>query len=188
LIRLVNCCWISIFSFLIYLYMFILLLLLLLLLLTAVCCSAHLHCLTLARMKLFLFLFTVFGILYTSCALLGRMQRVVAKGKLFCGAKPASGVKVKLIDIDTGFDDVMDEKRTNANGEFHVDGQTSEITDIDPVLKIYHDCHDGKPCQRRWKVEIPKRYIASPNKQPNVFELGTINLEAYWHDEERNCV
>ncbi|KRX81716.1 Glycogen debranching enzyme, partial [Trichinella sp. T6] len=148
----------------------------------------QLHCLTLARMKLFLFLFTVFGILYSSCALLGRMQRVAAKGKLFCGAKPAAGVKVKLIDIDTGFDDVMDEKRTNANGEFYVDGQTSEITDIDPVLKIYHDCHDGKPCQRRWKVEIPKRYIASPNKQPNVFELGTINLEAYWHDEERNCV
>lgn len=34
--------------------------------------------------------------------LLGRKQRVSAKGKLLCGVKPASNVTVKLVDEDDG--------------------------------------------------------------------------------------
>ncbi|OUC43003.1 Transthyretin-like family protein [Trichinella nativa] len=89
---------------------------------------------------------------------------------------------------DFGFDDTLDEKKTNSEGEFLVDGQTREMGTIDPVVKIYHDCHDGKPCQRRWKFEVPKRYVTDSNKaEPLIFDIGTMNLEAYWHDEERNC-
>uniref|UniRef100_A0A5S6QVQ0 Transthyretin-like family protein n=1 Tax=Trichuris muris TaxID=70415 RepID=A0A5S6QVQ0_TRIMR len=127
----------------------------------------------------------------TSCqvnALFGRMQRVIATGELVCGNKPASGVKVKLIDIDTGPDDVMDEKFTDSNGKFHLDGQTEEITSIDPVLKIYHDCNDGKPGKRRWKLDIPKKYIGTGGKQPPVFDFGRVNLEAILHDEERDFI
>ncbi|CDW52890.1 Mediator of RNA polymerase II transcription subun it 22 [Trichuris trichiura] len=130
-------------------------------------------------------------ILLISCqvdGLFGRMQRVIATGELFCGTKSAAGVKVKLIDIDTGPDDVMDEKYTDSNGKFHVDGQTEEITSIDPVLKIYHDCNDGKPGKRRWKLDIPKKYIGTSGKTPPVFDLGRVNLEAILHDEERDFI
>ncbi|KAL1243906.1 Transthyretin-like protein [Trichinella spiralis] len=118
----------------------------------------------------------------------GKMQRVRVKGRLMCGPTPAPNVRVKLVDIDFGFDDTLDEKKTNSEGEFLVDGQTREMGTIDPVVKIYHDCHDGKPCQRRWKFEVPKRYVTDSNKaEPLIFDIGTMNLEAYWHDEERNC-
>lgn len=36
----------------------------------------------------------------------------------------------------------MAHTRTNANGEFSLDGTESEIGNIDPWLKIYHDCID----------------------------------------------
>lgn len=40
-------------------------------------------------------------------------------------------------------DDLLQEGTTNAQGYFELSGHTSEITTIDPVLKIYHDCDDG---------------------------------------------
>ena len=35
----------------------------------------------------------------------------------------------------------MDSKFTNARGEFKVMGSESELTPIDPELRIYHDCN-----------------------------------------------
>lgn len=40
-------------------------------------------------------------------------------------------------------DDVLDEGRTDSTGHFDLEGSTRELTSIDPVLKIYHDCDDG---------------------------------------------
>lgn len=40
-------------------------------------------------------------------------------------------------------DDVLDENETDGNGNFNLEGSTREMTSIDPVLKIYHDCDDG---------------------------------------------
>lgn len=37
----------------------------------------------------------------------------------------------------------MDEKRTTANGDFTLDGEESELTNIDPQVNVYHDCNDG---------------------------------------------
>lgn len=82
----------------------------------------------------------------------------------------------------------MDEKRTNNNGEFLVDGQTEETGDIDPCIKVYHDCYDGLPCQRTWKFEIPKKYIGRKGQEPPIVDVGTMNLELFWYDEERNCI
>lgn len=53
----------------------------------------------------------------------------------------------------------MDEVRSDENGEFYLEGTAKEITNIDPEIKFYHDCHDvsrtgikNKPCQRKWKI------------------------------------
>ncbi|KHJ46010.1 Transthyretin-like family protein [Trichuris suis] len=117
------------------------------------------------------------------------LQRVVVKGTLMCGDKPAANVDLKLVDKDVLSDDVMDKKTTSANGEFLLDGTEDETTKIDPVLKIYHDCDDGwKPCQRRWSIVIPDKYISKPgDKNPVTFNLGTVNLEGRI-SEDRNCV
>jgi hypothetical protein len=40
-----------------------------------------------------------------------------------------------------GFDDTIDTKKTDADGTFSVSGSTSELTSIDPYLKIYHKCN-----------------------------------------------
>lgn len=40
-------------------------------------------------------------------------------------------------------DDVLDEGVTNSNGEFSLKGSERELTPIDPVFKVYHDCDDG---------------------------------------------
>ena len=40
-------------------------------------------------------------------------------------------------------DDLLDQGYTNANGEFLLKGDTVELTNIDPVLKVYHDCDDA---------------------------------------------
>jgi len=117
-------------------------------------------------------------------------QRVVIKGKLRCGNQAASNVLVKLIDEDDGPDpdDDMDDAYTNANGEFRLDGEQTEFTPIDPVLKIYHDCNDGLPCQRKWRFKIPNKYITPWDAPPKEMDMGTWNLEAIADDEERDCI
>jgi hypothetical protein len=40
-------------------------------------------------------------------------------------------------------DDDLDSGYTDAQGHFHLSGDTTELTTIDAFLKIYHDCNDG---------------------------------------------
>ncbi|VDK79618.1 unnamed protein product [Cylicostephanus goldi] len=61
-----------------------------------------------------------------------------------CGDQPAANVHVKLYDEDQGDpDDVLDNTYTKADGLFSLSGFASEITPIDPELRIYHDCNDN---------------------------------------------
>ena len=82
-------------------------------------------------------IFALFGV-----ALGMRQQAVAVKGILLCGSKPAHGVQVKLWDEDEGPDpdDELDAMYTNSDGSFEVKGSTRELTTIDPVFKVYHDC------------------------------------------------
>ncbi|KIH55208.1 Transthyretin-like family protein [Ancylostoma duodenale] len=73
-----------------------------------------------------------------------RDQSIAVKGRFLCGSEPAAKVRVKLIDVDTGLDpdDLLSQGYTDARGDFMLSGGTAELTEIDPVLKVYHDCND----------------------------------------------
>ncbi|ETN77681.1 hypothetical protein RB195_009789 [Necator americanus] len=120
----------------------------------------------------------------------GRDQSSAVKGRLMCDGRPAVGVKVKLWDVDrTDADDLMDEKFTDTNGEFHLAGWTKEYTTIDPKLSIYHDCNDGiKPCQRKFSILIPDSYVSSGKVPKKVYDAGTIQLAGSFPGESRDCI
>ncbi|RCN37051.1 Transthyretin-like family protein [Ancylostoma caninum] len=130
------------------------------------------------------------AVVVCSC-LATRQQSVGVTGRLMCGNKPASGVKVKLWDEDTGPDpdDLMAEAFTDAKGEFNLKGSERETTNIDPVFKVYHDCEDGiKPGQRKVTFRIPSSYIYPGGLPKRIFNIGVLNLETIFAKEERDLI
>ncbi|KAM3717821.1 Transthyretin-like protein [Dirofilaria immitis] len=120
-----------------------------------------------------------------------RQQAVAIKGKLLCGSAPARNVRVKLWEEDSGPDpdDLLDQGYTDEQGMFMLKGDTSELTVIDPVFKVYHDCDDKlKPGQRKVKFKIPSSYISEGKTAKKIFDLGVINLETIFQDEERELI
>ncbi|VDM41695.1 unnamed protein product [Toxocara canis] len=86
-------------------------------------------------------------------------------------------------------DDLLDQGYTDANGEFFLKGDTMELTNIDPVFKVYHDCDDGiKPGKRKVKFKIPHSYTNNGKTAKRVFDLGVINLETIFKHEERELI
>uniref|UniRef100_A0A8R1HSV1 Uncharacterized protein n=1 Tax=Caenorhabditis japonica TaxID=281687 RepID=A0A8R1HSV1_CAEJA len=118
------------------------------------------------------------------------IQAISVSGRLFCGDSPVVGAPVKLIDRDHGDDrdDLLDERKTDEDGKFHVTGGTYEKATIEPALKIYHDCNDGEmKCQKRLFWDIPTKYISIDLYQIPVFNIGSINLELGFGNEKRDC-
>jgi len=118
-------------------------------------------------------------------------QSVTVKGRLMCGNSPARGVNVKLVDEDDGPnpDDDMASAKTGDDGSFTLSGTSSDpLGTIDPRLKVYHNCHDGiTPCERKWKMHIPKKYVTDGSTSTNVMDVGTWNLELWLEEDERDC-
>ncbi|VDM06681.1 unnamed protein product [Wuchereria bancrofti] len=113
-----------------------------------------------------------------------RSQSVAVRGRLMCGSNPASNVRIKLWEEDSGPDpdDLLDQGYTDQNGDFLLQGDTVELTPIDPVFKVYHDCDDGlKPGKRKLKFKIPQSYITNGKTPKKVFDIGTLNLETIFH-------
>ncbi|CAB3396513.1 unnamed protein product [Caenorhabditis bovis] len=117
-----------------------------------------------------------------------RDQSIAVRGKLLCGTKPAANVRIKLWEEDSGPDpdDLLEAGYTDANGEFQLSGGEAELTPIDPVFKVYHDCDDGiMPGHRKAKFLIPKSYITNGKVPKKTFDLGVLNLETIFPKEER---
>ncbi|PIO73997.1 Transthyretin-like family protein [Teladorsagia circumcincta] len=120
-----------------------------------------------------------------------RDQSIAVRGKLMCGTKPASNVRVKLWEEDSGPDpdDLLDEGYTGDDGEFELSGGTAELTPIDPIFKVYHDCDDGiKPGSRKVKFALPKSYITDGKTPKKTFDIGVLNLETIFAKEERELI
>ncbi|XGW09534.1 hypothetical protein V3C99_011653 [Haemonchus contortus] len=125
------------------------------------------------------FLIYAFLCLGLSWALL--KQGVAVRGTLKCGPVAMNHTKVRIVDIDYGIDpdDTLDEQRTDAEGRFEVSGTTHELTPIDPVLYIWHECLDEQtPCSRKLRFDIPKKFIHNGNPTPEQWlDIGVLNLE-----------
>jgi len=120
-----------------------------------------------------------------------RQQSAGVTGRLFCGANPASNIRVKLFDKDTGPDpdDELDAGYTDANGRFELKGDTRELTNIDPQLKIYHACNKGiNPCDIKWVLDIPDKYITNGPVPKKLFNLGDVNLEVELEGQGFDCI
>ncbi|CEF62426.1 Transthyretin-like family-containing protein [Strongyloides ratti] len=119
-----------------------------------------------------------------------RQQTAAVKGRLLCGDKPASGVRVKLWDkTKLGSDTQLDSKTTDGMGNFELTGGIGSLLPMNVILKIYHDCDDGKlPCQRKVKLGIPSEYVTRSSVVEKWFDIGTLNLQVIVPDEERSCI
>ncbi|KAL3985185.1 Transthyretin-like family protein [Acanthocheilonema viteae] len=137
----------------------------------------------------FLFLFVILGVATFSTAL--RQQAVAVKGKLLCGNAAARNVRVKLWDEDSGPDpdDLLAQGYTDEQGMFMLKGDTAELTNIDPVFKVYHDCDDNlKLGQRKIKFKIPSSYVSEGKTAKKEFDIGVLNLETIFMGEEREMI
>ncbi|CAG9531158.1 unnamed protein product [Cercopithifilaria johnstoni] len=137
----------------------------------------------------FWFLLVILGIATFSTAV--RHQAVGIKGKLLCGSAAARNVRVKLWDEDSGPqpDDLLAQGYTDEQGIFTLAGDTFELTSIDPVLKVYHDCNDNlKLGLRKLKFKIPTSYINEGKTVKKMFDIGVLNLETIFPDEEREMI
>uniref|UniRef100_A0A0N5BNB0 Transthyretin-like family protein n=1 Tax=Strongyloides papillosus TaxID=174720 RepID=A0A0N5BNB0_STREA len=141
-------------------------------------------------MKKFIFTLTIL-LLSTLIQIYGfRQQTAAVKGRLLCGDKPASGVKVKLWDkTKLGSDTQLDAKTTDEMGNFELTGGIGSLLPMNVQLKIYHDCDDEiAPCQRKVKFGIPREYVTRSSIVEKWFDLGTLNLQVVVPDEERSCI
>ncbi|CAI2348073.1 unnamed protein product [Caenorhabditis sp. 36 PRJEB53466] len=131
-----------------------------------------------------------------SLDLIGRTQSAAVKGRLVCEGKPASGVKVKLMESDNSFgpgfldsDDKMASGKADSSGTFNLSGSTKELTTIEPYLAVFHDCKDGiTPCQRVFRVNIPKSYTNSGSAAKQTYDAGVIELSGKYPGETRSCL
>ncbi|KAK6024520.1 Transthyretin-like family protein [Ostertagia ostertagi] len=121
-----------------------------------------------------------------------RDQSYAVRGKLMCGPSQQQMSGIKLWEEDTvgpDPDDLLDSGYTDGNGEFRLGGGTAEMTPIDPIFKVYHDCDDGmKPGKRKVKFYLPKSYITAGKTPKKEFDIGVLNLETIFPKEEREFI
>lgn len=61
---------------------------------------------------------------------------------VICGKVRVKSSEKGNTECDLGLNDEMASGWVDANGWFSLTGSTSELTTIDPELRIYHDCNN----------------------------------------------
>uniref|UniRef100_A0A914MGL4 Uncharacterized protein n=1 Tax=Meloidogyne incognita TaxID=6306 RepID=A0A914MGL4_MELIC len=118
-----------------------------------------------------------------------RQQSVGIRGRLMCGDKPDSGTKVKLWNKKIGRDDQLADARTDANGNYVLQGGKGALLSMDVHFKIYTDCNRGiLPCQRKIDLTIPSDYVTRTSDVQKWFDGGVLNMEFKFPDESTSCI
>uniref|UniRef100_A0A914GQM2 Transthyretin-like family protein n=1 Tax=Globodera rostochiensis TaxID=31243 RepID=A0A914GQM2_GLORO len=119
-----------------------------------------------------------------------RLQGVGVKGTLLCNGAFSVHTNAAIFDVDRNpgdADDLLDKGHSDRKGRFVLEGTTRELTNIEPELRILHDCADGiKPCHRLLVIKVPSEYINS-GKVHKIFDIGTVDLAEKRQDEQRVC-
>ncbi|VDK51548.1 unnamed protein product [Anisakis simplex] len=133
------------------------------------------------RLLIILVIFTSnLPVLQSMANKMAKLQGCGVKGRLVCGKVPLVGAKPDI-------DDLLAENYTDSNGQFQLNGATREMSTIETLLKIYHDCDDGiRPCQRKIMWHIPSSYHHEGILK-EYFDIGTVNMEIGFPGEERDC-
>ena len=140
---------------------------------------------------------SIFVLVALGVSAFAREQAVGARGQLMCGNQPLAGAEIKLWELDTfpDPDDLLATVTTDRDGRFQIQGHESEMGQIKPVLKVYHRCNNKglfnlpKLCKRKTVYEIPANYITANSKVPkNLYDLGTLNMEAKQRGEATECI
>ncbi|CAP29095.2 Protein CBR-TTR-29 [Caenorhabditis briggsae] len=119
---------------------------------------------------------------------IGRMQSVAVSGRLICQGRPASNIKLKLYENEILFDRLMEEGRSDSNGQFRLSGSKREITSIDPKLNIYHKCNYNGLCYRKFTIKIPKDFVNTGSQPERTYDIGTLNLANRYSGESIDCI
>ena len=119
-----------------------------------------------------------------------RQQSVGIRGRLMCGDKPLADTQVKLWNKNKiGTDDQLAAAKTDAQGNFQLNGGVGSVFGMDVHFKVYHDCDDGiKPCQRKVDLTVPDQYVTRSENVQKWFDAGVMNMEFKFPDEERSCI
>uniref|UniRef100_A0A915M6S4 Uncharacterized protein n=1 Tax=Meloidogyne javanica TaxID=6303 RepID=A0A915M6S4_MELJA len=129
----------------------------------------------------------MFNILYSTKIILFLLILFYSIINSFAVRTQSVAVKGKLLWPDP--DDLLEAGYSDASGNFQLKGSTVETTNIDVVLKVYHDCDDGiKPGSRKIKFKIPNSYVTEGQNPKKVFDIGTLNLETVFASEERELI
>ncbi|KAK6756029.1 hypothetical protein RB195_014427 [Necator americanus] len=113
----------------------------------------------------------------TSSAVLNAIldQSVAIRGVLRCRTTPLRNMGVHLYEKrKTPLRDVlMVSNKTDANGEFYLNGSTSRLLPISPMLHIDSDCKG-----RAQKVKLPnaKSQVEWGKAAKHIVDIGVINL------------
>uniref|UniRef100_A0AC35UH56 Transthyretin-like family-containing protein n=1 Tax=Rhabditophanes sp. KR3021 TaxID=114890 RepID=A0AC35UH56_9BILA len=113
---------------------------------------------------------------------------VGVKGRLICGQDALENAKIKLINVEKRPKKslLLAETRTDENGFFELRGGTKQHN-LTAAIKIYFNCGDNLPCERKFTFHIPSKYHFT--QAPRYFDLGTLNTEVklLTSPEERDC-
>uniref|UniRef100_A0AC35F9E1 Transthyretin-like family protein n=1 Tax=Panagrolaimus sp. PS1159 TaxID=55785 RepID=A0AC35F9E1_9BILA len=129
----------------------------------------------------------IFGFVISFAA--AGVQSVGVHGSINCDGEVAANIRLELWDKDRlDPDDLMANTTTGKTGNFYIKGKESEVTTIDPELRIFHKCGvETAKCYKQTIIEIPDEFITDGAEPKNFYDAGNINLRILPNTESKYC-